>query len=92
MGRSKSARLRPYEQRKNHVKAVALAFLVQILLSGASDQARAQSQGVPYSAMAPLTEYLMPDNESEIALARSAAPKSISGKPKLILGKLHQRA
>jgi hypothetical protein len=31
-----------------------------------------------YPAMAPLNQYLMPDQNSEIALARSAAPSSIS--------------
>jgi len=32
----------------------------------------------PYPAMAPLDKYLMPDQQSEIALARTAAPSSIS--------------
>lgn len=32
-----------------------------------------------YASMAPLDEYLMPDRDAEIALARSAAPPSISG-------------
>jgi hypothetical protein len=35
-------------------------------------------QKAPYPAMAPLDRYLMPDEKSEIALARSAAPASIS--------------
>ena len=54
---------------------IALAFL---LLPGASSQARAQAQKAPYPAMAPLGQYLMADEKSEIALARSAAPASIS--------------
>jgi len=37
--------------------------------------------------MAPLDQYLMPDRDSEIALARSAAPKSISdGAEVMVLG------
>ena len=32
----------------------------------------------PYPAMAPLAQYLIPDQNAEIALARTAAPKSIS--------------
>jgi hypothetical protein len=38
---------------------------------------QAQTQN-PYPAMAPLAQYLMPDQNAEIALARTAAPKSIS--------------
>ena len=37
----------------------------------------AQAQGTPYPAMASLEQYLMPEAD-EIALAKSAAPKSIS--------------
>jgi hypothetical protein len=64
--------------RKNNVKIIALAFLAQALLPGATWQARAQTQKAPYRAMAPLDQYLIPDTNSEIALARSAAPASIS--------------
>jgi hypothetical protein len=64
--------------RKHHVKIVALAFLVQIVLPGASTQAQTQAEKTPYPAMAPVSEYLMPDANSEIAQARSAAPPSIS--------------
>lgn len=34
----------------------------------------------PYPKMAPLSQYLMPDRQAEIALARTAAPPSISSK------------
>ncbi|MFZ0303568.1 MAG: hypothetical protein WAL75_12825 [Terracidiphilus sp.] len=40
-------------------------------------QAGAQSNKDPYPAMAPLAQYMM-DRDAEIALARSAAPSSIS--------------
>jgi hypothetical protein len=39
---------------------------------------RAQDNKSPYPSMAPLAQYLMTDRNAEIALARSAAPKSIS--------------
>ena len=41
--------------------------------------AGAQAAKAPYPAMAPLDRYLIPDEKAEIALARSAAPASISG-------------
>ena len=41
-------------------------------------QAKAQDSKAPYSSMAPLDQYLIADRNAEIALARSAAPESIS--------------
>ena len=64
--------------RRIHVKIVALAFALQIVLPQASRQALAQAGKAAYPVMAPLDQYLMPDEKSEIALARSAAPGSIS--------------
>jgi hypothetical protein len=57
---------------------LALAFLAQLVIPGATCQAQAQAEKAPYPGMAPLDQYLMPDENSEIALARSAAPASIS--------------
>lgn len=57
--------------------AVAI-FLTQTVFSCATSQAQAQSDKSPYPAMAPQSQYLIPDKDSEIALARSAAPASIS--------------
>ena len=57
---------------------IAFACLVLVVIPGATSPARAQVQKAPYSAMAPFGQYLMPDEKSEIALARSAAPASIS--------------
>ena len=72
---------------KKIVKLLALAFLLQVVLLGTIRQARAQSETAPYPAMAPLNQYLMPDENSEIALARSAAPQSISdGAEVMVLG------
>jgi len=53
-----------------------LVFMVQIV--GATSLAGAQAENAPYPSMAPLDRYLIPDQNAEIALARSAAPASIS--------------
>jgi len=57
---------------------ITLALLVQVVIPGVTSQARAQAKQTPYAAMAPLDQYLMRDEKSEIALARSSAPASIS--------------
>jgi hypothetical protein len=57
---------------RNGFAAVALLILVLSSVSEAQD-AKAQ-----YPSMAPLDQYLMADRNAEIALARSAAPTSIS--------------
>ena len=51
----------------------ALAFLALVLMPASVYQVRAQAENAPYPAMAPLDRYMMPDENSEIALARSAA-------------------
>ena len=58
----------------------ALAFLILIFssVSGASRPTWAQDAKTQYPSMAPLDQYLMADRNAEIALARSAAPTSIS--------------
>src|ERR1700690_833606 len=71
---------------------IALAFFVLVVIPGATSPARAQAQKAPYSAMAPLGQYLIPDEKSEIALARSAAPASISdGAEVMVLGRTGYR-
>jgi len=64
---------------------IALALLVQVVIPGATSRAQAQAKKSPYPAMAPLDQYLMPDEKSEIALARSAAPASISGQAEVMV-------
>jgi hypothetical protein len=61
---------------KNTLTFLALAFLVLVALPGATCQAQAGKAAYP--AMAPLDQSLIPDVKSEIALARSAVPPSIS--------------
>jgi hypothetical protein len=71
-----------------NAKIIALAFFLQALLPGATYRARAQAEKAPYSAMAPLNQYLIQDGNTEIALARSAAPASISdGAEVMLLGR-----
>ena len=55
-----------------------LTVLVQAVLLSPVTQAQPQKADTPYPTRAPLDHYLMADQNSEIALARSAAPKAIS--------------
>jgi hypothetical protein len=69
--------------RKEKVHAIAIKGFVLLLALGTAYQAVAQaattpSPATPYTKMAPVDQYLMADQAAEIALARSAAPESIS--------------
>jgi hypothetical protein len=70
--------------RKNKICLTTLAFVISILLLWPT-RARAQAVKAPYPVMAPLDQYLIPDERSEIALARSAAPASISDAAEVIV-------
>src|SRR5260370_26018551 len=63
--------------RKNNIRIKGLAFIIPILFLWPV-RARAQAAKAPYPVMAPLGQYLIPDEKAEIALARSSAPASIS--------------
>jgi hypothetical protein len=66
--------MNPMNQRA--LKAIALgSSLLAVALGAVSMQAQSK---IPYPSMAPLDQYLMADRNAEIALARSAAPDSIS--------------
>jgi hypothetical protein len=58
--------------------AVASLTFGLILISGTPCRTHAQDAKTPYPNMPPIEQYLMPDRNAEIALARSAAPPSIS--------------
>lgn len=62
---------RPNRPSANFGIALLFAF-------GALAQMRAQDNKNPYPNMAPLGQYMIPDRQAEIALARSAAPEDIS--------------
>jgi len=75
-----------------HHNLITLALVVQIVIPGATSQAQAQAKKTPYTAIAPLEQYLMRDEKSEIALARSAAPASISDAAEvMVLGRTGYR-
>jgi hypothetical protein len=69
--------------RKQKVRAIATkSFVLLVVLAAAclvtAHQAIAQDATTPYPKMAPIDQYLMTDKDAEVALARSAAPDSIS--------------
>src|SRR5580698_8213472 len=66
------------------LKTIALGSSVLVLALGAISPMQAQSK-TPYPAMEALDRYLMPDRNAEIALARSAAPDSISRDAKILV-------
>jgi hypothetical protein len=68
-------------------KTFALAAFALAVVPG-TWRAQALDAKTPYPSMAPLDQYLMPDRNAEIALARTAAPDSISHDAKvLVLGR-----
>jgi hypothetical protein len=64
--------------RENKIGALVIKCFVLILGLGTANQAIAQDAASMYPKMAPVDQYLMADRGAEIALARSAAPDSIS--------------
>jgi hypothetical protein len=74
----------------NRRRLVTVASLNFALILGiiAMGHVQAQAPKTAYPSMAPLDQYLMADRNTEIALARSAAPDSISGEARiLVLGR-----
>ena len=67
--------------RKNQIRIMALAFVVPIFSSW-SACAQAQVEKAPYPVMAPLDQYLISDENAEIALARSAPQHRFPMQPK----------
>jgi hypothetical protein len=69
--------------RKKNVGAIVIRSFALLVVLGAAylgmgNHAMAQEAATPYPNMAPIEQYLMTDRGAEIALARSAAPESIS--------------
>jgi hypothetical protein len=60
------------------LRAVALRSFALVFVLASAWHAQAQGVKTLYPTMAPLDQYLIPDRNAEIALARSAAPESIS--------------
>jgi hypothetical protein len=63
------------------VAAGSIAWLTLIPANGGSAQTKPES----YPVAAPLSQYFIPDRASEIELARSAAPASISGEAEVLV-------
>jgi hypothetical protein len=59
------------------VKVIALRGLASVVVLGSACQAQAQGAKTLYPSMAPVGQYMM-ERQAEIALARSAAPESLS--------------
>lgn len=67
--------------------SAVVASLLCVSAAGVPVWAQAAKTETPYPRMAPLEQYLMPDRNAEIALARSGAPRSISDDAEvLVLG------
>ena len=70
------------------IRVIALAAFVGSAVLSVALPARAEAAKPRYPKMAPIEQYLIPDRNAEIALARSAAPKAISSDATvLILGR-----
>ncbi len=63
---------------RKQVRSIAASSVVLLILFATVCHATAQDTKGKYPSMAPLDQYLMEDRNAEIALARSAAPESIS--------------
>jgi len=74
--------------RRNKISAIAIKCFALLVALGTARQAVAQDAKAAYPSMAPIEQYLMTDRAAEIALARSAAPESISRDAEvLVLGR-----
>jgi hypothetical protein len=68
------------EKKGNNMLARTIAMQALVLAGALSAVGRgyAQASKTPYPRMAPAAQYLMSDQQAEIALARSAAPAAVS--------------
>jgi hypothetical protein len=67
------------------VGAIALGIFALVIALRQLCPARAQDSGPLYERMVPIDQYLMADRNAEIALARNAAPESISRDAEVLL-------
>lgn len=73
--------------RRKGLRTFVVRSLALFVVLGVTWKAQAQDIKTPYPSMAPLDQYLMERN-AEIALARNAAPESVSKDAKvLVLGR-----
>ena len=64
---------------------IAIRILVLGFALGTPSHGRAQEVKTPYPHMAPLAQYLIADQNVEIAMARSAAPQAISREAEILV-------
>src|SRR5689334_18134443 len=77
-----------HETMLKHPKSVGRLALIVLAASGLSSPAASQAPRTAYPEMAPAEQYRIANRQDEIALARSAAPPSISGDAEvLVLGR-----
>ncbi|HKW29574.1 MAG TPA: hypothetical protein VJT54_09575, partial [Verrucomicrobiae bacterium] len=73
---------------KKNLVPIAIKTFALLVVLGTAYQAMAQDAKASYPKMAPVDQYLMADQAAEIALARTAAPESISRDAEvLVLGR-----
>src|SRR5271165_3269452 len=75
--------------RRKIARIMSLGSFALIVLPISAWQAQAQETKATYPSMAPVDQYLMPDRSAEIALARSAAPESISRDAEVLVLGVH---
>ncbi len=75
--------------RKNEIATVAVNCVALCVALGTAQLMLAQAPATKYTKMAPLDQYLMADQNAEIALARTAAPRSISADAEVWVLKSH---
>jgi hypothetical protein len=66
-------------------RTIAIRILVLGFALGTPSHGRAQEVKTPYPHMAPLAQYLIADQNVEIAMARSAAPQAISREAEILV-------
>ncbi len=64
--------------KRTFIRAIALGAFAVVALLGVALPARSDDAKPRYPKMAPIQQYLIPDRNTEITLARSAAPDAIS--------------
>jgi hypothetical protein len=70
---------------KHRIYVSAFAMAAQLFLSVAGSTVLAQTAKSAYPAMAPLNQFMIASEQAEIALARSAAPSSISDNAQIMV-------
>jgi hypothetical protein len=75
--------------KRKMVRTITLRTFALVAVLCAARPGRAADAKTPYPSMAPLDQYLMADRDAEIALARSAAPLSISSDATVMVLGMH---